>query len=89
MELTIEDKKKHNSDRDKVLKYMLDYKPHTIYEVEKDLGIYAGSVASRLRDLRMMKYGCWDVKRTRVNGTHYYQIAESEAIQLDLFIPKK
>lgn len=53
-----------NSDDNRlaILHFLQDYKPHGLFEIAKATGIYSGTVASRIRDLRLSQYGGYTIK---------------------------
>ena len=76
------DKKRFSKQEPKVLNVLQDYKPHTLAEISKLTGIKEGSIASRIRDLRVKRN---KIVRTRKEGIHYYTLCIAEYTQDTLF----
>ena len=64
---------------------MLDGEPHSKYEIAEKTGIELSSVASRIRDLRLEKYGGYIIQRQKKDGVYYYGLLNPAVKQAVLF----
>lgn len=65
--------KKLTSDLEKILRIMLDRKPHLVKDISQALNLPENSVQSQLRHLRKEKHGSFNiVRRSITKGTSYY-----------------
>lgn len=66
---------------------LLDYKWHTKYEIAEKTGIELSSTGSRIRDLRLQKFGGYHVERmkSKNNNVYYYRIKQTNLKQEVLF----
>jgi len=46
----------------------------TPYEISDKTGIYSGTVSSRIRDLRLPKYGGYKIERQKVGNVWGYKV---------------
>jgi hypothetical protein len=64
------------SQLEKVKNMLMDFSWHSKYEIAEKTGIELSSTASRIRDLRLQKFGGYEVERmkSKNNNVYYYRI---------------
>lgn len=76
----------HIAQRKQVFHVMADGDWHTKFEISKKFLIEASSVASRIRDLRLIKYGGYIIERKKLSkGLFAYRLVKPNQTQEVLF----
>ncbi len=82
----VQDKIHFGKQLQKVYAVMKDGMYHTPYEIEKITCIDCSSITSRLRELRMTKFGGYIIERRRKDThTHEYRLSVQGIKQMELF----